>query len=173
MVSEEKPHTVEIFESKIEIINGVSSAALTELAMGSNVDPDKDGRIIDVKFLSDEVLVVLCQKGGTFTASSGDSQLEAFQVTLTDGCSPGQPPVLISTLFREASRGLNSGVTRFELETNLSKFVPIRMEAIAANESRGGVPARVCLIGQNGMSYKVFALLRQDDSQKIKRDAKA
>lgn len=32
------------------------------------------------------------------------------------------------------------------------------MEVMEANDSRGGVPARVCLLGKDGVSYKVFAL---------------
>lgn len=83
MVSEERPHTVSIFKSKIEIINGVSSAALTELAMVSDVDPEKDGRIIDVKFLDDQILVVLCQKEGTLKENLNVSSSCGVPVTNT------------------------------------------------------------------------------------------
>lgn len=64
MVTDENPHRIGIFENKIEIINGVSSVSSTNFNH-IDLDPEKEGRIIDVKFLSDHVLVILCQQEGT------------------------------------------------------------------------------------------------------------
>lgn len=56
---------VGIFENKIEIINGISSAPSTDYTY-VDMDVNSEGRIIDIKFLSDRVLVILCQPEGEF-----------------------------------------------------------------------------------------------------------
>lgn len=68
VVTDEKPHRVGIFENKIEIINGVSSILSTSHDY-INLDPEKEGRIIDVKFLNDHVIVILCQSEGMYQTS--------------------------------------------------------------------------------------------------------
>lgn len=37
-------------------------------------------------------------------------------------------------------------------------FVPARMEVLPAADARGHLPPRVCLLGEDGVSYNVFAL---------------
>lgn len=64
VVTDEHPHTVGMFENKIEIINGVSSISSST---HDRIDmAPEEGSIIDIKFLSDHVLIILCQAAGTF-----------------------------------------------------------------------------------------------------------
>lgn len=133
-VSEQRRHVVGIFETKIEIINGISSMPVTTR---SNLDLEPlmsaPGRIIDVKFLNAKVLLALWEYDGGAGA-----------------------PQLVSVRFRHLSD--QGSATRLEFDQDLSSFAPLRMEALEANDSRGGVPARVCLLGRDEVSYKVFAL---------------
>lgn len=69
MVTEEKPHRVGIFENKIEIIRGISSKPSTNFQQ-LELDPASVGRVIDIKFLSEHILVVLCQSEGTYATQS-------------------------------------------------------------------------------------------------------
>lgn len=56
---------VGIFETKIEVINGISSAPSTAFYAIHCLDPGGDGRIVDAKFLNDDVLLALCHSKGT------------------------------------------------------------------------------------------------------------
>lgn len=69
--------------------------------------------------------------------------------------------MLLSASYRHAVGGQT--VKRLELEGDLSGFAPIRMEVMEANDARGGVPARICLLDKDGLSYKVFALLAAEE----------
>lgn len=55
---------VGIFETKIEVINGISSAPSTAFYYCHCLEPGSDGRVIDVKFLNDDVLLALCHSRG-------------------------------------------------------------------------------------------------------------
>lgn len=78
MVTEEKPHTIGIFENKIEIIRGISGKPSMDFRQ-IELDPANVGRVIDIKFLSEHILVVLCQPEGTYatqpTAGSKQTSL--------------------------------------------------------------------------------------------------
>jgi anaphase-promoting complex subunit 4 len=37
-------------------------------------------------------------------------------------------------------------------------FAPVQMEIQEASSERGHIPARVCLLGRDGQTYRVFAL---------------
>lgn len=43
-------------------------------------------------------------------------------------------------------------------EDTASSFVPVRMEVMEASDARGGVPARICVLGKDEVTYKVFSL---------------
>lgn len=45
-----------------------------------------------------------------------------------------------------------------EFPEDMTSFVPVRMEVMQASDARGGVPARVCLLGKDRVTYKVYAL---------------
>lgn len=137
MVSEERRHVVGIFETKIEVINGISSAPVTTRRDDLDLEPlmgGAPGRIVDVKFLDENVLLALW----AYDAGA---------------------PQLVSVRYRHyLSSAAAAAATRVEFDEDLSAFGPLRMEALRANDARGGVPARVCLLGRDEVSYKVFAL---------------
>lgn len=142
MVSEERRHVVGIFETKIEIINGISSVPVTT-RRNLDLEPlmSAPGRIIDVRFLNENVLLALWEYDGGAGA-----------------------PQLVSVRFPHLSD--EGSATRLDFDEDLSSFAPLRMEALEANDSRGGVPARVCLLGRDEVSYKVFALPSGDGSHR-------
>lgn len=45
-----------------------------------------------------------------------------------------------------------------EFPEDVASFVPVRMEVMEASDARGGVPARVCLLGKDEVTYKVYSL---------------
>lgn len=49
-------------------------------------------------------------------------------------------------------------VRAVEFPEDIASFVPVRMEVMQASDARGGVPARVCLLGKDGVTYKVYSL---------------
>lgn len=134
MVSEERRHVVRIFEAKIEIINGISSAPVTthhDLDLGTLMGAP--GRIIDIKFWEEHTLLGLWEYDGGAAA-----------------------PQLVSVCFRLSAE--EGSATRMDFDEDLSSFAPCRMEVLGADNSRGGVPARVCLLAKDEINYKVFVL---------------
>lgn len=132
VVSEERPYVVNLFETKVEIINGISSSPSTECrSIEVGMGLDTNGRLIDIKFLNDEVLLALWQP-------------------------EGKSPHLIHIRFRQPISEQN--ITRLDFPEDLSSFAPLRIEAMKADNSRGGFPARVCLLGKDEVNYKVFTL---------------
>ncbi|KAL1880735.1 hypothetical protein Daus18300_001349 [Diaporthe australafricana] len=152
VVSEENPLDIGVFETKIEVINGVSSAPSTALYSIHCLDPGSDGRIIDIKFLNEEVLLALC-------------------------LSKDRNPNLLRILFRPVNPryqanesgiatlsggALTTSVRVMDFPEDMASFVPVRIEVMEANSSRGGVPARVCLLGKDGVSYRVYSMPDRD-----------
>lgn len=94
MVTEEKPYTVGIFENKIEIINGISSAPSMDYTH-VDMDAKSEGRIIDIKFLSDQVLIILCQPEGESPLSKSTRQdMEYLCLRWREESLPTSPPPL-------------------------------------------------------------------------------
>lgn len=148
VVSAENPLDVGIFETRIEIINGISSAPSTAFYVTASLDPHVDGRVVDVKFLNREVILALCHPEG--------KQPHILRILFRP-----QNPLYHQTNSGIASLSHNtpaSSVRRLELTGDLASFVPVRMEVMEADGTRGGVPARVCLLDNGGVSYRVFAL---------------
>lgn len=160
VVTDENPHRMGVFENKIEIINGVSSVSLTSYNH-VNLDPEKEGRIIDVKFLNDYVVVMLCQPEGMCKVVGMELEMKYLQEHANALPTTGQPPVLFCSPYRSAT-GVQVA-RRLEFKWDLAGFVPARMEVMEASDSRDGVPARVCLLDRDGVSYKVFALPPQEE----------
>lgn len=51
-----------------------------------------------------------------------------------------------------------TSVRVMEFPEDAASFVPVRMEVMEASDARGGVPARVCLLGKDEVTYKVYSL---------------
>lgn len=143
VVYEDKSHPVGIFETKIEIINGISSAPTTTAYDSTNVlersasdSVTAPARVIDLKFLNDTSLLLLCQ------AADGNT-----------------PPYLICTPFKQPDAAAVAGPVReLAFPENLTAFAPVQMEVLGASDARGEVPVRVSLLGRDRAGCKVFAL---------------
>ncbi len=42
-------------------------------------------------------------------------------------------------------------------------FLPVCMEVVGPSSARDSIPARVCVLGKDSMTYKVFALPPEDE----------
>ncbi|KAK7736209.1 hypothetical protein SLS53_007044 [Cytospora paraplurivora] len=148
IVSAENPLDIGIFETRIEIINGISSAPSTAFYVSASLDPHADGRVVDVKFMNEEVVLALCHPEGKqphILWIPFRPQNPRYQQTNSS----------IASLSRDTPA---SSVRRLGLTGDLASFVPVRMEVMEADGSRGGVPARVCLLDSGCVNYRVFAL---------------
>lgn len=149
VVSDESPFDIGIFETKVEIINGISSAPSTAFYHGARLNPDTESRVIDIKFLNEEVLIALCHSEG--------QQPHLLRILYRPQNPCYQPTQSgIASVTHDALS--SSSVRRMDFAEDLASFAPVRMEVLEADDSRGGVPARVCLLGSGGVDYKVFAL---------------
>ncbi|KAK2000619.1 anaphase-promoting complex component Cut20/Apc4 [Colletotrichum falcatum] len=146
VIEDDCDQRVFIFRTSIRIINGISSNVTTTTAALS-VD---DGKIVDVKFLNRNTLILLVCK----------QDKSANIVTI-----PVQSPSIKYIPYQEGnlpkiqalSQQLQGGVTIATLPEDPA-FVPVRMDAQDASDARGEAPARVCILGANRTTYKVFSL---------------
>ncbi|KAI0901529.1 anaphase-promoting complex, cyclosome, subunit 4-domain-containing protein [Annulohypoxylon nitens] len=147
LTTEKKEHTVYIFRTTMSVLNGISGPVTTFV---SCVELG-DGRVLNLKFLCNNSLLVLW-------------------------APEGQPPRIIRIPHKSDELGYqpyNSGdnITPHVLTndqvtsvfTNMTipcepSFVPALMEVKEACSERGHMPPRVCLLGNNLQTYKVFAL---------------
>lgn len=123
--------------------------------------------IVDLKYLDDKSLLVLCsQKGETGPSNKAGGLANnkpeepksvllriAYQSPqmLYQGYVKGQtPPVLAFTGTESA--GLGSCVTF----SHMSGFTPIQMVVQRPSKLRGEIPARVCLLGRDKAVYKTY-----------------
>ncbi|KLU87614.1 hypothetical protein MAPG_06611 [Magnaporthiopsis poae ATCC 64411] len=144
-----------IFRTKIVMLDGTS----TDVATDACALALTGGRLVDFKFLSDDVLFVLWQpeeKGAVpflfrvsleaqsarFSAYTGGTPPTAQEVSVADLTAAGSPRM-------DVSGGAASG---------RGAFRPVSMEIKRPSSARGRVPARVCLLGSDKVTYKVFAI---------------
>ncbi|KAI1458241.1 anaphase-promoting complex, cyclosome, subunit 4-domain-containing protein [Annulohypoxylon moriforme] len=147
LTTEKKEHTVYIFRTTMSVLNGISGSVTTEV---SCLDLG-DGTVHNLKFLCNNSLLVLW-------------------------APKGQPPRIVRIPHKSDELGYqpyNSGdsVTPHVLSNdqvasvfmNLTVpcepgFTPALMEVREASSERGSIPPRVCLLGNDLQTYKVFAL---------------
>ncbi|OHF02630.1 anaphase-promoting complex component Cut20/Apc4 [Colletotrichum orchidophilum] len=135
-----------IFRTSIRIINGISSSVATTVAALS-ID---DGKITEVKFMNSTTLVLLLSRQGKpaniviVPIQSPDIKYVTYQEGTLPPCTP-------------ISEQIHTGLVTTTLPEDPS-FTPIRMDVQNATDTRGEVPARVCLLGANRSVYKVFSL---------------
>lgn len=147
LTTEKKEHTVYIFRTTMSVLNGISGPVTTFV---SCVELG-DGRVLNLKFLCNNSLLVLW-------------------------APEGQPPRIIRIPHKSDELGYqpyNSGhnITPHVLTndqvtsvfTNMTipcgpSFVPALMEVKEACSERGHMPPRICLLGNDFQTYKVFAL---------------
>ncbi|KAI1213345.1 anaphase-promoting complex, cyclosome, subunit 4-domain-containing protein [Annulohypoxylon truncatum] len=147
LTTEKEEHTVYIFRTSMSVLNGISGSVTTEV---SCMDLG-DGTVLDLKFLYNHSLLVLW-------------------------APKGQPPRIIRIPHKSDELGYqpytsgdkvvphvlsNDQVT--SVFTNMTvpcdpSFMPVLMEVKEASSERGKIPPRVCLLGNDLQTYKVFAL---------------
>ncbi|KAB5558114.1 anaphase-promoting complex, cyclosome, subunit 4-domain-containing protein [Coniochaeta sp. 2T2.1] len=138
-------NVVRVFRTQLEIINGISrpvSNGVAELCLPG-------GRIVDFKFIDERSLLVLWRsKGATLSLWNIPFQALPYK-DYASGTVP-EPPQLDSEQFSNTltSAGIPS----------IPGFVPVHMEVVGASSQRGEIPARVCLLGKDRTTYKVYAL---------------
>ncbi|PSS03857.1 anaphase-promoting complex, cyclosome, subunit 4-domain-containing protein [Coniella lustricola] len=128
-VSMESPCTLWLGKSQLNIVNGVSEIQPTQV-VSVDLLTRSGGPILDLKFLDEQQLLLLCR-------------------------SEGRPPHLLVIPF--TIQDTNVEYQTLSFPDDLSDFEPVRMEVREANNSRGEVPDRVCLIASDGLRYKVYA----------------
>ncbi|XDG01460.1 hypothetical protein ABKA04_001075 [Annulohypoxylon sp. FPYF3050] len=147
LTTEKKEHTVYIFRTTMSVLNGISGPVTTFV---SCVELG-DGRVLNLKFLCNNSLLVLW-------------------------APEGQPPRIIRIPHKSDELGYqpyNSGdnitphvltndqVTSVFTDMTIPcepSFAPALMEVKEACSERGHMPPRVCLLGNDLQTYKVFAL---------------
>ncbi|KAL1891134.1 hypothetical protein Cpir12675_005103 [Ceratocystis pirilliformis] len=128
-------HKIIFYRTSLTITNGISSTPETQTSTLS-LDP---GRVIDMKFLNDNVLLALI-----------DPQNNA--------------PCAIYIITLDAlvwDQSLSSNTSHIDIPPPLplpTDFVPAAMEVFEASSVRNQLPARVCLLSENRVTWKTFAL---------------
>jgi anaphase-promoting complex subunit 4 len=135
-----------------------------------------EGKILDFKFLDDRSLLVLWIGFGSSEACPRHQ--------LTDHANPfiDSTPTLINIPFQSLSyshyaSGQVSEPTTFQEKSfgslltaakfpEKSAFEPVHMEVVRSNSLRGEIPARVCLLGKDKVTYKVYAIPKEWESKK-------
>ncbi|KAF6806842.1 anaphase-promoting complex component cut20 apc4 [Colletotrichum sojae] len=136
---------VYVFRTSIHLINGISSNVTTAVVSLSI----EEGKIVELKFLNGITLVLLV----------GHQGRPASIITI-----PIQSQSLIYTPYQEGNlpspipiSKVQGGYKTAVLPEDAS-FTPVRMDVQDAADARGEVPARICLLGSNRSTYKVYAL---------------
>ncbi|KAI3337047.1 anaphase-promoting complex, cyclosome, subunit 4-domain-containing protein [Xylariaceae sp. AK1471] len=147
LITEGGDSQVYIFRTSTIITNGISSSVTSELSRMTL----GDGKILDLKFLYDDSLLVLWALEG--------SPLRLIRIPHKSEDLGYQPYTAGSQI---ASHELgNEQVTSVFLNMVVPcqpGFVPVQMEVKEASVERGKLPPRVCLLGNDMQTYKVFAL---------------
>ncbi|KAH0443344.1 anaphase-promoting complex component cut20 apc4 [Colletotrichum camelliae] len=134
-----------IFRTSIRIINGISSNVNTTVAAIS-ID---EGKIVDLKFLNGNTLILLVSKQGNQSSIiTIPIQSQALDYTHYEERNLPSPTRLSSLMGQCTATALPED----------SSFAPVHMDVQDVTSARGEMPVRICLLGSNRSTYKVFAL---------------
>lgn len=173
--------SVYLIRADIPIIDGVSGPAL---ARACGFELPVDAAIVDFRFLDDKSLLLLCNRGGMLrilrgTASHANDNPEepkpallhiAYQsanVPYREYTEGRRPPVM------ELDNIGDDGLSSWFGFSNASGFAPVHMEVQRANNLKGEIPARICLLGRDRMVYKIYALPEELASDRPGREARS
>ncbi|KAI1261912.1 anaphase-promoting complex, cyclosome, subunit 4-domain-containing protein [Xylariaceae sp. FL1019] len=143
----EAERRIYILRTSAIVTNGISSSVTTEythMTLG-------DGKILDVKFLYDDSLLVLW--------TTKDSPLRLIRIPHQSselGYKPYQSGV--HAPVHELSNDQVMSVFLNMVIPVGADFAPAQMEIREASTERGKLPARVALLDEGGRTYKVFKL---------------
>ncbi|KAI9167373.1 Coatomer subunit delta [Paramyrothecium foliicola] len=148
MASRDAPSTLHVFRSGFELVGGISSNLPV---MSCRVDtPNK--KIIDLKFLNDQKLLVLCQAtDGAPAIISVPVQSTELPYSDYDSENASSIPPVSADEFPSYSF-LSDKMKR-----------PVGMEVHDKSDVRGEIPARVCLLDANRIILRTFSLPKEDN----------
>ncbi|KAI1302643.1 anaphase-promoting complex, cyclosome, subunit 4-domain-containing protein [Xylaria venustula] len=147
VVTEGDDPQVYIFRTSTVITNGISSSVVAELSRMTL----GDGKIIDLKFLYDDSLLVLW--------APKDSPLRLIRIPHKSEDLGYQPYTAGSQITpHELTNDQVASVFLNMIVPCQPGFVPAQMEIKEASAERGKLPPRLCLLGTDMQTYKVFAL---------------
>ncbi|KAM7209237.1 Anaphase-promoting complex, cyclosome, subunit 4 domain containing protein [Naviculisporaceae sp. PSN 640] len=141
VVSESDKSKISVFRTSGPIINGISSDVHLDTAVLKLPD---EGTIIDLKFLDDSSLLVLCRQ-----------KESATPVLLRADYQSGK--VKYSTSQRR-STAVSDRIWTTVGFSDMTGFVPVQMEVQKASNLRDWIPARVCLLGRDNAAYRTYQL---------------
>ncbi|KAI1426225.1 anaphase-promoting complex, cyclosome, subunit 4-domain-containing protein [Xylaria sp. FL1777] len=147
LIGEGDDSQVYIFRTSTMITNGISSSVTAELSCMTL----GDGKILDLKFLYDDSLLVLW--------APKDSPLRLIRIPHKSEDLGYQPYTAGSQITPHELT--NEQVTSVFLNMIVPcqpGFVPAQIEVKEASAERGKLPPRLCLLGTDMQTYKVFAL---------------
>ncbi|KAI0118914.1 anaphase-promoting complex, cyclosome, subunit 4-domain-containing protein [Nemania sp. FL0031] len=151
-----------IFRTSTTITNGISSSVTAELSrmiLG-------DGKILDLKFLYDDSLLVL------WMPKDSDSPLRLIRVPHRSEDLGYEPYTAGSQVTpHELTNEQVTSVFLNMIVPSQPDFVPAQMEIKEASVERGKLPPRMCLLGNDMQTYQVFALPEDPfgEALKVKR----
>ncbi|KAL1846099.1 hypothetical protein VTK73DRAFT_353 [Phialemonium thermophilum] len=146
--SDEATSEVHLFRTAIEIINGVSSTISTSAA-GVSLG---GGQVLDFKFLDDASLLVLwASQNASASPILVNIPFQSLSYTAYEPSRGAPEPVRVegddvTSVFSTARFG------------NADGFAAAQMQVVEASRIRGDIPARVCLLGRDQVTCRVYAL---------------
>ncbi|KAK6077182.1 Anaphase-promoting complex subunit 4 [Seiridium cupressi] len=146
LTEEGQGNSVHVFRTEVVIVNGISGAVVTQhshLKLG-------DAKVFDLKFLDDKSLLVLLHLQDHLRVITIPHQSTELGYQKYDPWVQAEPHVLsteqVTTVFPNV------------IIPNEDGFSSTHMEVKNAGSERGHISARICLLGHDGQTYRVFAL---------------
>lgn len=155
VVPENNKEQVTLFRTKTPVVNGISGASHTQV---SDIFLPSNMTVIDLKFLDDEGLFVLC------SSKKGETVLlrilyQSPLVMYTEG----RPPMPVGV-----NDELLQSCLRWRFSQLPSGFTPVQMDVLRASKARGEIPARVCLLGRDRTTLLCYALPEEWEAAMVK-----
>ncbi|KAI2780027.1 anaphase-promoting complex, cyclosome, subunit 4-domain-containing protein [Daldinia loculata] len=154
LITESDERSVYIFRTTTSVLNGISGSVTTEVScmvLG-------EGKVLDLKFLYDDSLLVLwAQRGQPLRIIRIPHKSDDLGYRPYSSGDKVTPHVLSNDQITSAFMNLV-----VPCEPN---FLPAQMEIREASSERGKVPIRVCLLGNDMQTYKVFSLPKDSFKQ--------
>ncbi|KAI0127922.1 anaphase-promoting complex component Cut20/Apc4 [Xylariales sp. AK1849] len=149
LIQDQQDGSVHIFRLETVIVNGISSTVTTQgscLSLG-------EAKILDLKFLyEDSLLVLLVLKDQLRIIRIPHQSAEIGYQDYTPGGSVS--PHVLST--EQVTSVFPNLIVPIE-----GNFTPVHMEVKEASSERGNIPARICLLGNDLKTYRVYALPKE------------
>lgn len=154
---------VRVFRTRLEIINGISKPISTGVA-GLSISA---GRVLDFKFLDEHSLLVLWANSRKTVVALAeapsshctDSSLLLLNIPYQSLPYEDQTDEKTPIELRLEAENLSDVLCVAKIPSGAG-FVPVHMEVVEASSQRGDIPPRVCLLGKDKATYKVYSLPR-------------